>query len=137
TREQHIRRERATSNICTNQALMALASASFAFLQGSEGLEKVAKENYEKAHQVAEKINGLDGFDAPYFQSEFFNEFTVKTSMDSQQLYKECQKENLLPGVPLDDRFSSLPEVLLTAVTEMKTEEEIDDLVDTLKEVTE
>lgn len=137
TREQHIRRERATSNICTNQALMALASAVFTFIQGSTGLERLAKENYEKAHDVARRINELEGFEAPYFKSEFFNEFTVKTPMDSDSLYGECQKRDVLPGVPLDkkEKFSSLPSSMLTAVTETKTEKEIEKLIVALKEV--
>jgi len=137
TREQHIRRERATSNICTNQSLMALASAAYTYVRGGTGIEEIAKENYEKAHDLADRIDDIEGFEAPYFDSEFYNEFTVKVPEDSEKVFEKCSKRDVLPGVALDkkEKFRSLPDLILVAVTEMNTEEEMDVLVETLKEV--
>jgi glycine dehydrogenase subunit 1 len=132
-REQHIKREHATSNICSNQGLMALAAAVYLSLLGKRGLRQVAELCYHKAHYAAEKIAAIPGFSLK-FDTPFFNEFVVKTPEPLDDILAHLLEHGILGGYDLGQDYPELQNHLLVAVTEMNSREEIDALVDVLSE---
>jgi len=132
TREQDIRRERATSNICTNEALYALAASVYMATMGKQGMTQVAELCIQKAHYAAQEIEKLPGYSLAFPDKPFFKEFVVKTPVAPARINEHLLSEGIIGGLDLGHHFPDMGDAMLVCVTEQRTKGDIDSLVSAL-----
>ena len=145
-REQHIRREKATSNICSNQALSAVTAAIYLALLGPSGLVQIGETILQLRHYAERQLNALEGVKAPLFEAPHFKEFVLQignlkhsnsAGLPIRTVLKSVQERGILAGIPLDQSFPDFGQSALVCVTEVHTQAVIDSLSETLQQTME
>lgn len=133
-REQHIRREKASSNICSNQALNALAATVYASYMGKQGMQELASLNLQKAHYAFKRLTSIAGVE-PLFTAPFFNEFAIKINGNVADVNRKLLEHKIIGGYDLATTYPELEGGMLIAVTELRTKEDIDTFAERLEAI--
>ncbi|TCP59631.1 glycine dehydrogenase subunit 1 [Tumebacillus sp. BK434] len=134
-REQHIRREKASSNICSNQALNALAATVYASYMGKQGFQEVARLNLQKAHYAFKRLTAIPKVKALFENAPFFNEFAIQIEGDVAEINKKLLESKIIGGYDLGSTYPEFKGAMLIAVTELRTKQDIDLLAERLEAI--